>query len=186
METIYHLSSEYKIFFIALHVLSVVVAMGAALMSDILFSFYSRDKELSQTETQTLHILSNTVWFGLIFVTISGLGIFFSNVDAYLVSAKFLTKMTIVAVLLINGYILHRYISKSIVKKGFLKDSKFRFERMLSFACGAISITSWIWIFILGILTHIPFTYTNLISTYGAMIVVGVCVSLIVEKIKFN
>jgi hypothetical protein len=57
MESIELFFGKYKIPLTVLHVLSVVLGMGAALVSDFLFNFYTKDKALSKTEISTLHIL---------------------------------------------------------------------------------------------------------------------------------
>jgi len=46
---------------IAIHVLAVVCGMGAALIADLLFSFYSKDKSFSRMEIGTLEILAKIV-----------------------------------------------------------------------------------------------------------------------------
>ena len=75
METI-NFFTEIKPVSTIFHVLSAVVGMGAALMGDFLFNFYSKDKILNQTEIQTLNVLSKIVWYGLLLLLISGLMLF--------------------------------------------------------------------------------------------------------------
>src|SRR3989344_2887880 len=156
-----------------LHVVGIVFGMGGAFVSDILFSFFSIDKKLNDTETSTLSVLSRIIFYSLILITLSGAVIFLSDTEKYLSSAKFLAKMSILAVLLINGYILN---------KKFFKLKRERGVRRLAFVCGAISVTSWLSVFTLGILDSLNMTYFSIISLYLLITFLGVIVSLFVEK----
>jgi len=169
-----------------LHVLSVVLGMGSALTADVLFSFYSKDKKLNPTHIFTLSLLSKVVSYSLIFIVLSGAMLFLSDVNRYIHSAKFLAKMSIVLVLLVNGYVLNKYIWAHLLKEGFFTDEKERGWRKLAFACGAISVISWLSACTLGVLNRIALPYTHIISIYLLVILCGVIVSQIVEKKELN
>ncbi|MCF7865403.1 MAG: hypothetical protein K9M11_02770 [Candidatus Pacebacteria bacterium] len=186
MDYAYNFLSEYKVIVTITHLLGVVIGMGAALVSDFLFSFYSHDKRLSQTEKYTLNLLSNIVWTGLIIITLSGIGLFLSDIEKYLVSTKFLVKMSILAVLVLNGYVLHRYISKSMIKRGFLSFHKYTGLRKLAFACGAISVISWLSVLALGIIDKVHLSYSALMNLYTAIIAGSIVIALIVERNTFE
>lgn len=182
MNTLTFFLSEYKSIITIIHVLGVVIGMGAALMSDFLFSFFSHNKKLSHSETYILRLLGNIVWVGLLITTISGFGIFLTDIEAYQISTKFLVKMSILAILLLNGYILHRYISKSMIKIGFLSLDKFTRLRKISFACGSISLISWVSVLALGVLNSVTFPYKTLMGMYFIVISIGIIVSITIEK----
>ncbi len=186
MQTVYALCAEYKVIFTILHVISVVVSMGAALMSDMLFSFYAHNKKLSHTETRTLTLLSRVVWLGLIGVVLSGVALFLSDVAKYMISVKFLVKMSIMIVLLLNGYVLHKYISKFMVKQGFLSAHGYQGKRRLAFVCGAISVTSWFSVLTLGVIESVPITYNLLMLLYVLVVLIAISVALIVERKTLN
>lgn len=175
-----------KPFVTVVHVISVVSGMGAALMSDILFTFYGKDKNLSLTEVRTLNILSNTVWISLSLIILSGIGLFFSNVPLYMESTKFLAKMSIIVVLLANGLVLHKHVSKVMAQPHFLSSNRFSGTRRLAFACGAISVISWLILCTLGVLDSLPYAYTTIMSAYGSVIIVGILVALMVEQVTFR
>jgi hypothetical protein len=186
MELVYKLCAEYKVLFTLVHVIGVVIGMGAALMSDMLFSFYGHNKKLSHSETYTLTLLSRVVLGGLVIIFFSGIGLFLSDVSYYLVSVKFLAKMTIMIVLLINGFILHKYISGLMTRRGFLSNHRYTGSRKLAFACGAVSVVSWFSLCALGILESVPTTYTLLMSLYTSVTLGAIIVALIVEQKKFE
>ena len=155
-------------------------------MSDALFSFYSHNKKLSHSEIHTLRILSRVVWGGLLIIVLSGAGLFLSDVPRYIVSVKFLVKMTVMVVLLVNGWILHKYISALMIKRGFLSDHKYTGARKLAFICGAISVVSWLSLCVLGVIDSLPFTYLTLMSAYLVIVGGAIIAALAIERKKFE
>lgn len=162
------------------------MGMGSALISDLLFNFYSKDKNLSHTETKTLLFLSKVVWIALSFIILSGVGLFLSNPEKYMASAKFISKMFIMVVLLVNGVFLHQIVSPHFEDRGLLRLRNKRPFRQIAFACGAISILSWVVVCVLGILSSIPYTFMQFIFAYLLVLVIAILVSLVVEKYTFS
>ena|SRR3989344_514359 len=169
-----------------LHVISVITGMGAALMSDLLFSFFSKDKKLSRGEIATLSVLARVVLYSLVCIVLSGIFIFLTDVDKYIHSAKFLAKMSILAILLANGYFLNKYIWPHLLNKNFFTFKKERGIRRLAFMCGAISVISWLSVCTLGILDDLNMRYISIISVYALVTVCGVAISFLVEKKELN
>lgn len=174
-----------KIPITVVHVISVVFGMGAALMTDVLFTFYGHDKKLSPTEIKTLRVLSRVVWWGLIIIALSGLGLFVSDISRYLHSVKFLTKMSILGVLLLNGYILHTYIWHHVLKREFLGPGRSPI-RKIAFVCGAVSMISWVSVCTLGVLDTAPFSYATMLTIYGVILLFGAVVALSIERAVFE
>lgn len=164
------------------HVIGVVFGMGGALMSDILFSFFSKDKKLNSTEIATLSILARLIFWSLILIVLSGITIFVSDMDKYLNSTKFLAKMSILLVLLINGYLLNKYIWPHLLNRNFFTFKKERNIRRLAFACGAISVISWLSVLTLGVLDSLSMSYGSVIFIYLIIVLFGVIISLLVER----
>lgn len=168
------------------HVLSVVLGMGGALTSDILFSFFSKDKKLNKTELFTLSILKNVVHYSLILIVVSGLVIFMFDMEKYMASAKFLAKMSILFVLVANGYLLNKYIWPHLLNRNFFTLKKERNIRRLAFACGAVSVISWLAVCALGVLNKINVSYEFIMLTYLVIVLFGVITALILERKEFN
>jgi hypothetical protein len=168
------------------HVVTVILGMGSALVSDLLFSFFSKDKKLDKTEISTLSILSKVVFYSLIFITISGIFIFLSDTTKYLNSVKFLAKMSILFILLINGYVLNTMVWPHLLNKSFFILKKERGVRKVAFACGAISVISWLSVCTLGILDSLDKSYLSIISLYLLIVLFGIFISLLVEKKELN
>jgi len=169
-----------------LHVLGVVLGMGGALVSDMLFSFFSKDKNLNKTELKTLSILSKLILYSLILISFSGLVILLSNPQGYLTSAKFMAKMSVLAVLILNGYLLNKYIWPHLLDRGFFTLKKERNIRRMAFVLGAVSVISWLSVFVLGMLDSLNMGYRLIISIYTLTILCGSAVALLIEKRELN
>lgn len=184
MEETINFFNEQKHVFTLLHVFSVIVGMGSALVSDILFNVYIKDKKINIHEDRTLNTLSKIIWFSLFFIFMSGIALFLSDPVKYSHSVKFLIKMTIVTVVIINGYMFQRIVHPALRKINFSDTNihhKYVKLRKLSFAFGAISLTSWLLAFILGMLKSIPISYTIALLGYITILLGGVLFSQIVE-----
>lgn len=176
--------AEYKKISIIIHVLSVVVGMGAALISDILFNSYIKDKKIQVSEDKTLVSLSQIVWISLLFILASGLALFLSDPLSYIQSTKFLVKMTVVGVIILNGYLFQNIVHPALKKINFTDTNmhhKYVRLRKASFAFGAISLASWLSAFFLGMWGHIELSYLEVISGYILICFGGILVSQIVE-----
>ncbi len=172
----------YKQLFTILHVLSVVVGMGAALVTDILFTLFASNKVLSPFEIKVIKRLSYIVGIALIFIILTGVCIFFSDPVRYMASAKFLTKMTIVGLLCCNGYLLHRFIFNRLHERGFLTAKKLLSLRKGAFLLGAVSLTSWVSAMSLGVLDRIPISYIQAISIYLCILLFAIVTSQVIVK----
>jgi uncharacterized membrane protein len=173
------LFTEYRYVIVILHLIGVILGVGTATLSDILFFRFLKDYKIAEEESMTLGVLSQVVWFALALLIISGTALYVVNADTLAHSGKFLTKLIAIAVLVINGFLLNSLIAPSLVKISFIKDdpandTRFRKLRTLSFALGAISIVSWYFIFVLGALRGMAFDFKGLLTLYGALILVAV------------
>ena len=167
------------------HVISVVFGMGAAFMTDVLFTFYGKDKKLSLTEIKTLRVLSHIVWWGLIIIALSGLGIFLSDITKYTHSVKFIAKMSILGILILNGHILHTYIWHHVLKQQFLGPARSPI-RKIAFVCGAVSMISWVSVCTLGVLDTVSFSYNTIMIWYGVLLLFGSIIALFIEQSVFE
>lgn len=184
MEEVIQFFIKYKAVFVIMHVFSVISGMGSALVSDVLFNIYIKDKKINITENHTLEILSKIIWVSLIGVVISGLAIFFSDTAKYMASHKFILKMLIVGIIIING-LLFAFITHGSLRKINFRDTNIQYKyvriRKLSFAFGSISIISWFCAFILGSIRSIPVSLSQGIQIYFLLIFFGIIFSQILD-----
>lgn len=169
--------------FLTLHVFSVVLGMGAALVSDYLFSQFASDFKINKTEHRTFKKLSLLVWFAFYAIVFSGVGVFFSDVVKYSNSSKFLAKMTIVFIVIINGYLMRRLLEPVLHKLNFKDDFKIHklSLRKRAFILGAISASSWLSAFLLAMLKILPYTYGQIMRMYLVVVLFAIVVSQVAE-----
>ena len=187
-ETINFFNDNKQISVIA-HVFSVIVGMGTAIVSDILFNVYIKDKKINPTENSTLEVLSKIIWASLWLIVLSGIALFLSNPPTYSISDKFLLKMVIVGFIVVNGYLFARVTHGSLMKINFTDTNshhKYVRIRRMSFAFGAVSVISWLLAFVLGSIKSIPISFWQGLTIYGVLLVVGIVGSQIVERMIVN
>ena len=162
------------------HVFAVVIGMGGAIVTDFLFVYFAFNKKISKQENKIIYLLASLVSIALILVIITGVLIFLGDITKYLNSAKFLTKMSVVLLLTINGFLLHKIVFSKLKDKNFLSNKGFEIRRRLAFAMGSISFISWATALSLGVLDKVHTTYINAISIYFGLIAIGILSSQII------
>lgn len=180
----YNFFGNYAPFLVIIHVLAVIVGMGAAIVSDVLFNVYISDKKINPTENKTLQVLSVIIWISLACIVLSGLAIFISDPLKYIHSPKFLLKMLVVFIIIINGYLFWKITHKSLKKINFTDvNTSHRYVRIrkLSFAFGAISLISWMFAFILGSIEFISISFSVTSGIYVLCIIFAIIGSQIAE-----
>lgn len=178
---------EYHTVLTALHLFGVVVGLGAAFVSDAIFFSSIRDEKVSHTELRFLRLGGRIVSLGLLLIVISGLLLFMQSPAEYLASAKFLAKMTIVAILIANGAVFHLVHIPRFSRHAshhFPSSDEFMRAVPLLLASGVISTVSWLSAFVLGLWRGVPYSYLEIMSVYGAVLFVS-SVSVIVLKRRF-
>jgi hypothetical protein len=165
------------------HLGGVIIGAGAALMTDLIFFNSMRDGILSRTELRFMRMGSITVVAGLLILLVTGIGLFLTNPLEYLSSDKFLAKMTVVGVLILNGIVVHIIHLPRMFRHAdefFLSSDEFMRNRHILFACGAISGTSWLTAFVFAGLPKGVFEYGELMLVYAAVLIVAVALSVTV------
>ncbi len=177
--------AEHQRIFLAFHILSVVIGMGGATVIDLLFFNFLKDFKISKKEAEVIGILSNVIMAATLLLFVTGICIYASNMPAYSVSAAFFSKTVIVAVLTINGILMHAYVAPSMIhisflKKEFGKKHVIHRLRAVAFAMGAVSFSSWYFVFFLSMLKRmLPswVSYGHILGTYVAVLILAVAAS---------
>ncbi len=176
-----------KTVYAIVHVFGAVIGAGGAYMSDIIFLSSIKDKKISPTEMRFMKLGGTIVWIGLIILIISGIFLFYTNPESYMASTKFLSKVTIVAILFLNGilfHILHIPLIKKHTNEHLPSSKEFIKRRKWLFISGALSITSWTFALALGVIPSLPYTY-GFIMTFYASVVAFALVSALLIQTKF-
>lgn len=141
---------------LALHLFGFAIGVGGATVTDIFFMKFLKDFRISRTEADFMRTLSRILWLGVVILSVSGLGLFLLDPARLLTSAKFISKMGVVAVLLLNGWFLHFAVTPSLRRIAFHEDphpqaKQFQKIRQRAFISGGISIVSWYYAFFLAV-----------------------------------
>ena len=191
LETVIRFFSQYKGVFVGLHLFGLVLGLGGATISDIMFFKFLRDLKISKFEKNVLHAFSQIIWLGLGILLFSGFSLYLPRAEELNHSSKFLVKALVVLIIIINGSFLNLFISPKLTsipfKKSFLKlKSKNLFYRHLAVALGSISVVSWYTAFVLGMLKSVPLTFIQLFGLYFMILFFAVVTGQIVERRLFH
>ncbi len=177
------LLSEYRGVTVIIHAMVAAIGLGGATVSDILFFGFLRDGKISDKERETLRTLSRIIWTAITFIVITGIALYLPATARLGASSKFLLKVVVVAVIIVNGSFLHFFIAPKLTQIAFTATGAHRRLRRIAFALGSISIVSWYSAFILGSIRSIPLSFPVLLVLYGLLLLCAITGSQIVERL---
>lgn len=162
---------------VILHALSAAIGLGAVVTTDALFFKFLKNYKISEKEADTLDTISKVIWGAIFLLFITGAALYVSAPLEYLAKSKFVAKLIVFLVIVLNGIALNAVISPYLVKLSFNDDSRtlhrstrMRVLRRVAFASGGISMISWFTVFILGSIRSIPVTTWQALLIYTGLI----------------
>ena len=175
---------DLKSILVIAHLFGMVMGMGSAFVGDSIFFSGLKRRNFSSETIRFLKLSGKLVWFGLLIMFVTGAALFFLNVDRYIDSSKFLLKMIVVAVIALNGLVFHLKHLKFFERFAGhdIGETEFQKRKFLIFASGGISSVSWISALILGSLRSIPYTLSQGILIYLALLAVAVFSAGLISK----
>jgi uncharacterized membrane protein len=180
--SIYPLLASQKLWWVIIHNVGFILGVGAATMSDIFFFRSLRDNTISQEEKETMDTLSTVIWAGLGVLIVSGIAMYLPDQARLAVSAKFLLKLIVVAVIIINGILLNMIVAPNMRRLSFGGSVPERRFRRLAFALGGISFTSWYLAFLLGSLRTINIYFIPAVLFYVLLLFFVIIGSQVFER----
>lgn len=175
---------DIKTVYLIAHVFGAILGAGGAYASDAMFFSTIRDGIIDRHELRFMKIGSRLVWGGVILLFISGLLLVSTDPARYLASSKFLAKITIVFIIVINGIVFHLvhipHIHKHLELK-FAESPSFLKKSSFLLASGAVSIVSWTATVILGMLRQVPYDYWQIMGFYF-LVLAGAVMGAIIMK----
>jgi uncharacterized membrane protein len=185
------LLAAYRLFLLGLHLFAMAIGLGGATVADFLFFRFLKDFRISYDEAAILRSLSQVIWVGLALLVMTGVGLYLPQAEALNASGKFLAKMVVVSVIIINGAFLNLYITPRLVNMCFGRQhphhkGELHSARRIALALGAISATSWYSAFILGVMPRGIADFTLLISGYFGIVAGAVVVSQLIDRAYFR
>ncbi len=180
-ESLTVLAQEFRNFSVFLHALSAGIGLGIVIVVDYLFFNFLKDKEIDEREKEIMEYLSDLIWFLMGIIFVSGFFIYFSDMEKYHSSTKFMVKMFIFTVITINGLILNTFISPKLSEINFAKYNKYS---LMASSMGIISFVSWFLAFLLGRLKSIPLTFLEGVFIYFIIILISLILGNFIFKNK--
>lgn len=145
-----------KTYLVLLHLIGLVVGLGSVTTLDIYLLKFLKGDTVTRSDAGLVELVSKLALVGLVFLWISGLGFLvlaWMNTPELLGNPKLHAKMLVVAVLTINGGLLHfkvlPQVRRAIGRPLFCKSGE-RSDRVWMRVCGAVSAASWWTPFVLG------------------------------------
>lgn len=170
-----------------LHGLAVAVGVGSATITEVLFMRFLKDFRISEEEAGTLKAVSQFIWLALAIIMVSGAGLYLPEAARLLATPKFLAKMVIVGILIVNGAFLNLWIAPRLIRISFGERHEYmvgelRRTRRLAFALGAVSLASWYSVFVLGFLRSFPLSLPIILSIYIGVVASAIFMSQVVDR----
>jgi len=186
------LDSSWRLIALYPHLLACCVALGGIIISDA--KCILRKGQLTESDTVFLMELSRIVSIALIVLWLTGLSIIaidFSHWPSWAELAakpKLIAKLTVVSILTLNGYLLHRIVLPNFAARKTLCSIETARLRTM-FMLGAVSATSWLFAAFLGIAKPLAAAlgFTGFMTMYAALIVGAISTALLLaSKVKAN
>lgn len=184
-EILISLAENYPSIWLIMHLFAMVLGLGGATCTDILLVHFLKDLKIDKKEKEIVRILSKVVTIGVILAIISGIMLFLANPDELLQKSKFIAKVVIFVILMINGALLHHLLLPQLLKFDFRKNhyviKKCVSIRHLGVVLGTISAVSWYSIFILGALSGTSLSVFEILWIYGSILLGSIAIGLLLE-----
>lgn len=180
---IWEILAAQKVFWIIIHNIGFILGLGAATITDIFFFRFLKDRVITQNEKETMDTLSSVIWAGLAVLIVSGLALYLPEQVRLAASSKFLLKVVVVSVIVVNGFLLNMFIGPHMRRLSFEGTPEAKHFRRLAFALGGISFTSWYTAFFLGSLRSIPINFNHALIGYGLLLLCVIIGSQIAERL---
>lgn len=172
---------EMKSLLVLAHLFGVVLGAGGAFMSDAMFLSSVKDERVTATELRFMRLGGRMVWAGVALLVLSGAALVLTDPGRYLASDRFWAKMTVVAVIIVNGLVFHaRHIPLLLRHAGhhFPSSDEFIRNRPFILASGALSMTSWVTALVLGSLSGLSLPYAAIIGAYGIIAILAAATAI--------
>lgn len=167
---------SYRRIYLAQHLFGMALGLGGVAVTDYISLKLMKSFPLSTREAVIMKSISRVIWFGLVIAIVSGFFLYLPAAERLNESPKFLMKLIVVAVILVNGLVLNLYISPKL--SGGSVSHRFR---KVAYALGSISGVSWLSAFVLGTMRVSPLPFSQLLGAYVLVLCAAIGVSQLLE-----
>ncbi len=182
-EGFFALLASQRILWVIVHNIGFILGLGGATITDVFFFRFLKDFKISDEEKGTMDTLTNLIWVGLMVLVVSGLMLYLPEQARLDVSSKFILKVIVVGVIILNGLLLNLRVAPRMRTFSFDRTAPARHFRRLAFALGAVSFMSWYTAFLLGSLRTINMPLGRGLVIYLCVVVAAVIGSQVFEII---
>jgi len=166
-----------------IHLFGIILGAGGVFVSDGIFFTALKDRIISGDELRILRSAAHVIWIGIILLVISGIGLFLQDMERLSTSAKFISKMMVVLVIIINGSIfhfvhlpfIHGHLGKALATKR--KPGKAPLIPLV-LVSGVVSVISWTASVVLGSMRSIPISFGGFMAVYSGVIALAILCAL--------
>ncbi len=175
---------DYRKFILVVHVIFSAIALGAVTFSDLFFFKFLKDLRMADWEVFVLKTFSEIIWLLIPLIFITGIGLYLPMMNILNARASFVLEVVIFPIIVVNGFFLNIFVTPRLKKISFNEPhhhtiGELILLRRLSFASGAISITSWYSAFILAMINP-AISFLGLLCIYLLILVLAISVSQVV------
>ncbi len=177
------LNETYYAILVVIHILFTVGAVGAVSVTDYLHLTGLKNKIREKKLLFVYPLLGKMIIYLILGIVLTGILLIINN-PSLLLSSLFRLKIALFLVVVLNGFILHGYVSPSL-DKCVIKGGKVNCSRkvlLVSAFSGSVSLASWYGVLILSLTKTFGYSVKEFISVYLIVIFALFLVALFMEK----
>ena len=178
----------YRDVFLVLHTISFAIGLGAATVHDVAFTHYLSAFDKERWNSLAYKICFQLIRTSLFWAGLSGLALFWPDMRALSASPLFQFKMLLICLIALNSYFFHHRVIPKLMHSfwydsspDIIRQKQARNLHRLSFALGAISLSSWYSAASLGGLRTLELSFPVLLGVYVAIIALSIGSSFFAE-----
>jgi hypothetical protein len=143
------------------------------------------DYEISESESEVLETLSQIIWFALGIIVLTSIALFLSHVPIFALSTRFIIESAVIGVIIGNVTLLNLFVAPKLIMIAFgesiRSDQNMYYLRKFAFAFSAISLVSWVVLFLVSVLQPVQYSLQIFLILYGLIIICSVMLSQVLE-----
>jgi hypothetical protein len=163
------------------HLIGMAFGIGASVVGDYIMMQAILKNKITEAQVEQFKLIGTVVTVGLCLLLLSGIGFLTSyviNSPELLANPKLWAKLTIVVILAFNGTVLHQVVIPFLQTRTdspFLT-GKVRSKAHVMMTAGAVSVTSWYSVLLLGAWSGLNFqaSYTTIFGTYCVILALAI------------
>lgn len=168
----------------ALHLLGFALGIGGATVADLVFFRFMKDFYISESERDVIRSLSQALWFGLLIVVISAVGLYLPAQAGQV--AYFWPEMALLFLIAANDAVFSLVVMPRLVKAAgnhqVIRVAEVQGLRRIAFALGAASFVTWYAAFAAVLVGETGLDTATFFGWFVAALVGALVLSQLVER----